>query len=180
MLLNKIPKSSGTSIPATFQVITFTFSFNFECCLIFGKFSVFSQEFFNEYKTFKNKFVNLTEFFPEEGDMSNINKEYRNFYFEKIINRFEKITKQDIRNNIIFKDSFCVNDFIKDYNSYKGNAYGMANTLTQTAFLRPKLKSKKVKNLFFTGQLTVPGPGVPPSLISGKLVADLITKHHSL
>ena len=96
--------------------------------------------------------------------------------FEKIINRFEKITKQDIRNNIIFKDSFCVNDFIKDYNSYKGNAYGMANTLLQTAFLRPKLKSKKVSNLYFTGQLTVPGPGVPPSLISGKLTSELIQK----
>ncbi len=77
---------------------------------------------------------------------------------------------------LYLKKSYCVNDFIKDYNSYKGNAYGMANTLLQTAFLRPKLKSKKVKNLFFTGQLTVPGPGVPPSLISGKLVADLINK----
>ncbi|MGI9541356.1 MAG: phytoene desaturase, partial [Flavobacteriaceae bacterium] len=61
-----------------------------------------------------------------------------------------------------------------EYNSYKGNAYGLANTLLQTSFLRPKLKSSKVKNLFFTGQLTVPGPGVPPSVISGKLVADLI------
>jgi phytoene desaturase len=98
-------------------------------------------------------------------------------YFEKIITRFERLTNQNIKNNIIFKDSFCVNDFVKDYNSYKGNAYGMANTLLQTAFLRPKLKSKKVKNLYFTGQLTVPGPGVPPSLISGKLVSDLIEKY---
>ena len=70
-----------------------------------------------------------------------------------------------------------MNDFVKDYNSYKGNAYGLANTLLQTAFLRPKLKSKKVENLYFTGQLTVPGPGVPPALISGKLVAELIEKH---
>ena len=82
-----------------------------------------------------------------------------------------------MKNNIIFKESFCVNDFVKEYNSYKGNAYGVANTLLQTAFLRPKLKSKKVQNLYFTGQLTVPGPGVPPSLISGKLVADLIKKY---
>ena len=73
-------------------------------------------------------------------------------------------------------ESFGVDDFIKDYNSYKGNAYGMANTLLQTAFLRPNLKSKKVKNLYFTGQLTVPGPGVPPSLISGKLASELILK----
>ena len=102
--------------------------------------------------------------------------ELREEYFEKIIKRFEDLTHQDVKKNIIFKESFCVNDFKKDYNSYKGNAYGMANTLLQTAFLRPKLKSKKVKNLYFTGQLTVPGPGVPPSLISGKLTAELIQK----
>ena len=105
------------------------------------------------------------------------NEDIRNRYFEKIISRLEKLTQQELKNSIIFRESFCVNDFIKDYNSYKGNAYGMANTLLQTAFLRPKLKSKKVKDLYFTGQLTVPGPGVPPALISGKLVAELIEKH---
>ena len=103
------------------------------------------------------------------------NEELRMHYFDLIMNRFEARTGQKIRNNIIFKETFCVNDFIDRYNSYKGNAYGMANTLTQTAFLRPNLRSKKVKDLYFTGQLTVPGPGVPPSLISGKLVAQLIT-----
>jgi len=107
----------------------------------------------------------------------NDTNELRETYFEKIMTRLEKLTEQSLKNNVIFKESFCVNDFIKDYNSYKGNAYGMANTLLQTAFLRPKLKSKKVKSLYFTGQLTVPGPGVPPALISGKLVADLIKKH---
>ncbi|MFC6096584.1 phytoene desaturase family protein [Flavobacterium qiangtangense] len=105
--------------------------------------------------------------------------EIREIYFEKIMTRFEKLTQQNLKNNVIFKESFCVKDFIKDYNSYKGNAYGMANTLFQTAFLRPKLKSKKVKNLYFTGQLTVPGPGVPPALISGKLVSELIRKDRS-
>ncbi|WP_055448634.1 phytoene desaturase family protein [Lacinutrix mariniflava] len=103
----------------------------------------------------------------------------RALYFEKILKRFENLTSQDVRESIIFKESFCVNDFLKDYNSYKGNAYGMANTLMQTAFLRPNLKSNKVENLYFTGQLTVPGPGVPPALISGKLVAGLIKKHHN-
>lgn len=102
--------------------------------------------------------------------------ELREQYFEKIIKRFENLTNQEVCNSIIFKESFCVSDFVKDYNSYKGNAYGLANTLLQTAFLRPSLRSKKVKNLFFTGQLTVPGPGVPPALISGKLVAGLIEK----
>ncbi|MDT0678580.1 phytoene desaturase family protein [Autumnicola musiva] len=100
--------------------------------------------------------------------------ELRERYFQKIINRFEKLTKQNVSKSVIFKESFCVNDFKEQYNSYKGNAYGLANTLLQTAFLRPKLKSKKVHQLYFTGQLTVPGPGVPPSLISGKLAAELI------
>ncbi|AXO81676.1 phytoene desaturase [Olleya aquimaris] len=105
--------------------------------------------------------------------------EIRAKYLDIILNRFERLTNQNVKKNIIFKESFCVNDFIKDYNSYKGNAYGMANTLLQTAFLRPKLKSKKLDNLYFTGQLTVPGPGVPPALISGKLVAQLINKYHN-
>ena len=100
----------------------------------------------------------------------------RSHYLEKILKRFEEKTKQSIKNNIIFKQSFCVEDFKSEYNSYKGNAYGMAMTLLQTAFLRPKLKSYKLDNLYFTGQLTVPGPGVPPSLISGKLTSELIMK----
>lgn len=106
-------------------------------------------------------------------------QELRNLYFEKIMTRFESLTNQEVKNFIIFSESFCVNDFIEQYNSYKGNAYGLANTLFQTAFLRPKLKSKKVSNLFFTGQLSVPGPGVPPSLISGKLTAQLIEKNRN-
>lgn len=101
----------------------------------------------------------------------------RQEYFEKIMDRFEKMTHQKVKDNVLFKKSFCVRDFKEEYNSYKGNAYGMANTLMQTAFLRPNLKSSKVNNLFFTGQLTVPGPGVPPALISGKIVSDLIIKN---
>lgn len=103
----------------------------------------------------------------------------RDRYFKLIIDRFEKLTDQSVADNILFKESYCVKDFQKDYNAYKGNAYGLANTLLQTAFLRPKLKSKKIKGLYFTGQLTVPGPGVPPSLISGKLTAELIENYRS-
>jgi len=112
---------------------------------------------------------------PLAPDLMDI-PELREEYFEKIITRFEQITGDQVRKNIIFKESFCINDFKEAYHSYKGNAYGLANTLLQTAFLRPKLRSGKVKNLYFTGQLTVPGPGVPPALISGKLAAQLILK----
>ena len=102
----------------------------------------------------------------------------RENYFKIIIDRLEKLTGQSIKEDILFKKSYCLNNFVEDYNSYKGNAYGLANTLMQTAFLRPKLISKKVKNLYFTGQLTVPGPGVPPALISGKLVSEIIKTHN--
>ncbi len=104
-------------------------------------------------------------------------REIRDKYFELILKRLETLTNQPLKHHVIFKESYCVNDFIDDYNSFKGNAYGLANTLTQTAFLRPKIRSQKVKNLFFTGQLTVPGPGVPPALISGKIAAESILKH---
>ena len=105
--------------------------------------------------------------------------EIREHYFNQLIDRIEKITSQSIKDSVLFKESYCVNDFKKDYHSYKGNAYGLANTLMQTHVLRPKLKSKKVNNMYFCGQLTVPGPGVPPSIISGKIVSDLILKYHS-
>jgi phytoene desaturase len=97
--------------------------------------------------------------------------EIREKYFNLVIDRFEHLTNQKIRENIVFKRSYAHNDFIADYNSFKGNAYGLANTLLQTANLKPSILNKKVKNLFYTGQLTVPGPGVPPSLISGQVVA---------
>ncbi len=107
-------------------------------------------------------------------------EEKRNKYFDIIVDRLSKFCQIPIEKHILFKESFGTSDFISDYNSYGGNAYGLANTLLQTHILRPKLRSKKVPNLFFTGQLTVPGPGVPPSLISGNIVSDLIKKYYPL
>jgi phytoene desaturase len=104
-------------------------------------------------------------------------EELREKYFQMMLARLENQVKENISEFIDYKKSFCINDFILDYNSYKGNAYGLANTLMQTAILKPKIRNKKVKNLFYAGQLTVPGPGVPPSIISGKVVADLLMKN---
>ncbi|MBW3521658.1 NAD(P)/FAD-dependent oxidoreductase [Chryseobacterium sp. NKUCC03_KSP] len=105
------------------------------------------------------------------------NEEIREKYFLEMIQRLEKHTKSsNLLSKIDYKKSYCISDFKKDYNAYQGNAYGLANTLSQTAVLKPSLKNKKVKNLFYTGQLTVPGPGVPPSIISGKIAATEATK----
>lgn len=101
-------------------------------------------------------------------------------YFDMVMDRMEQKLEQSIRQHVIYKREFACSDFMEDYNSFKGNAYGLANTLKQTAILKPSLKNKKVKNLYYTGQLTVPGPGVPPSLISGKVVANQIIKSHGL
>jgi phytoene desaturase len=100
----------------------------------------------------------------------------RENYFDVIMERLEKITGESIKDHIIFKRSYAHNDFIADYNAFRGNAYGLANTLMQTANLKPGILNKKVKNLFYTGQLTVPGPGVPPSIISGQVVAQELIK----
>ncbi len=107
-----------------------------------------------------------------EGDSEALRKKY----FDKIVKRFEEQTGETIKENIIYYRSYSVSDFKDDYNAFKGNAYGLANTLMQTALLKPSMKSKKVKNLFYTGQLTVPGPGVPPAIISGQVVAKQVLK----
>ena len=104
----------------------------------------------------------------------------REKYFDMVMQRLETLTNQSIKQHIIFKRSYAHQNFMEDYNSFKGNAYGLANTLMQTALLKPSLKSKKLSNLFFTGQLTVPGPGVPPSLISGEVVAKEVIKQFKL
>jgi len=118
---------------------------------------------------------NMFLLMPTAPDLED-NKIIRERYFDLIISRLEKLTKQKIKDHIVYKKSYAIKDFKKDYHSFKGNAYGLANTLFQTAILKPSLRNKKLKNLFFCGQLTVPGPGVPPSLISGNVVASEVLK----
>ncbi len=120
---------------------------------------------------------NLFFLIPVASGLTGDSESLREFYFEKIILRFEKLTGEEIKKSIIYKKTFGPVNFVNDYNAFKGNAYGLANTLLQTAVLKPSCRSKKIKNLFYAGQLTVPGPGVPPALISGEVVAKEIRKH---
>ncbi len=119
---------------------------------------------------------NLFFLIPIAAGLQNDEEATRAKYFDMIVERFEERIGETIKDHIVWQKSYSVSNFIEDYNSFKGNAYGLANTLMQTALLKPSCQSKKVKNLFFTGQLTVPGPGVPPSLISGEVVAKEILK----
>lgn len=119
---------------------------------------------------------NLFLLIPVAAGLENDTEELRDRYFEMIITRMERHLGEGIKEFIIYKKSFAQADFVHEYNAFKGNAYGLANTLRQTAVLKPACRSKKVKNLFYTGQLTVPGPGVPPSLISGEVVAGEVVK----
>jgi phytoene desaturase len=120
---------------------------------------------------------NLFFLVPIAPDLED-SEEIREEYFQRLLQRLKTITGNDIENNIVYKRSFCISDFKNDYHAFKGNAYGLANTLKQTAIFKPKIKSKKLSNFYYTGQLTVPGPGVPPSIISGEVVANLILKTH--
>ncbi|MDQ2864544.1 MAG: phytoene desaturase family protein [Bacteroidota bacterium] len=122
---------------------------------------------------------NLFFLIPVASGLENDTEALREKYLKKIIKRFEERTGEKITDSIIFKKTFGPADFVTEYNAFKGNAYGLANTLLQTAVLKPSCRSKKVKNLFYEGQLTVPGPGVPPALISGEVVAREIVKHFS-
>ncbi|PZV86423.1 phytoene desaturase [Algoriphagus aquaeductus] len=122
---------------------------------------------------------NLFLLIPLAPDLKD-SEEMREKYFHLIMDRLEKISGQEIRSHVIFKRSYAHSDFKSDYHAFKGNAYGLANTLLQTAILKPGLKNKKVSNLYYTGQLTVPGPGVPPSLISGHVVAKEVMKENNL
>ena len=100
----------------------------------------------------------------------------RELYFDTVMNRLENLTGQSIKKHIIFRKDYSHSNFIQDYYSFKGNAYGLANTLRQTANLKPKIRNKQLRNLYYTGHLTVPGPGVPPSIISGEVVANEIAQ----
>ena len=120
---------------------------------------------------------NLFFLIPVSAGLSGDSIEKRDEYFDQILTRFEKLTGENIRNSIVYRKTFGPNDFISEYNAFKGNAYGLANTLLQTAIFKPSCRSKKVSNLFYTGQLTVPGPGVPPALISGEVVAGVAIKY---
>ena len=119
---------------------------------------------------------NLVILIPVASGLKGDTEDIWEAYFEKVVRRLEKHTGQPVGDAIVFKKTFSVSDFASVYNSYKGNAYGLANTLRQTAIFRPSCRSKKVKNLFYTGQFTVPGPGVPPSLISGEVVSRQLIK----
>lgn len=103
-------------------------------------------------------------------------EEIRSRYLELVMMRLERYTGQKLREHMVFMRSYAHRDFEQDYHAYKGNAYGLANTLMQTAFLKPSMRNPKVKNMMFAGQLTVPGPGVPPAIISGQIAAEEIHK----
>ena len=105
--------------------------------------------------------------------------EVRDRYRKQVLERLSVRCGIDVAQHLVYERSYCINDFKADYNAFRGNAYGLANTLRQTAVLKPSMKNKHVRGLYYAGQLTVPGPGVPPSLISGQVVADLIVKEQA-
>jgi phytoene desaturase len=119
---------------------------------------------------------NLFFLIPIAPDLSD-DEETRERYFNILLERLKKLTGNDIKDNIVYKRSFSISNFKEDYHAFKGNAYGLANTLKQTAIFKPQIKNKNLQNFYYTGQLTVPGPGVPPSIISGEVVAKYVNKH---
>lgn len=121
---------------------------------------------------------NIVFLVPVASGLSGDADELKEKYFQMIVRRMEGHIGESILDSVVYKKMYAPGDFTKDYNSFRGNAYGLANTLRQTSVFKPSCRSRKVKNLFYTGQLTVPGPGVPPSLISGEVVSNEINQHY--
>ena len=119
---------------------------------------------------------NLFFLIPIAPDLSD-DEETRERYFNILLERLKNLTGNDIKDNIVYKRSFSISNFKEDYHAFKGNAYGLANTLKQTAIFKPQIKNKNLRNFYYTGQLTVPGPGVPPSIISGEVVAKYVNQN---
>lgn len=98
----------------------------------------------------------------------------REKYYKKIIEMLEDHVGEDINKSVLVKRIFCINDFQKSYNSFKGTAFGLAHTLSQTSFLRPNIKSRKIENLYYAGQYVHPGIGVPSVMVSAQVAAKEI------
>ena len=118
---------------------------------------------------------NLVVLMPVSSELEDSN-EIRQKYFNLFLERFQSLTGENIKANITYMQSYANHDFVNDYNSFKGNAYGLANTLLQTAYLKPSIKSRKISNLFYAGHLAIPGPGVPACIVSGQIAATEILK----
>lgn len=121
---------------------------------------------------------NLFVLIPVASGLEGDDEELIERYYKIVCKKIKKYSGVDIDQHIVVKKSYSHKNFVSDYNSFKGNAYGLANTLSQTAVFKPKIKAKNLSNFYYTGQLTAPGPGVPPSIISGQVVSKLISKEH--
>jgi len=102
--------------------------------------------------------------------------EIREEYFNKTIAHIEKTAGINIHDGIVVKRIYSINDFSDDYHALKGSALGIAHTIGQTAIFRPPHRSKKIKGLYYTGQFTHPGVGVPMTVISSEVIAKEMIK----
>jgi len=100
----------------------------------------------------------------------------RERFEDMILTDLETQIGQGVREHIVLKRTFAHRDFSARYNAFRGTALGLAHTLRQTALFRPRHRSSKVRGLYYTGQYTHPGIGVPMTLISSELVARELTE----
>ena len=98
----------------------------------------------------------------------------REAFAGRVLDHFEQMTGQTIRRNMVVRRIFSQQDFIADYNTYKGTAFSLSHTLFQTAVFRPRRRSRRLTNLYFTGQYTHPGVGMPMVFIAAELTAKRV------
>ena len=117
----------------------------------------------------ENIFVTIA--IPTTIELSN---ELKRTYADNIIAKIEEYTQTKFKEDIVVEKIFTIDDFKTTFNAWRGTSIGLSQSLMQSAILRPHHRSSKVKNIYFTGQYTHPGIGMPMCLISAELVVNLI------
>jgi phytoene desaturase len=113
---------------------------------------------------------------PVANLQSNINwQESAPVIREKLISRVENLIDSNLRKHIVWEKEYLPTDFQKDINAEWGTAFGsLSQHFFQSAYFRPHNYDHQIHGLYFVGQSTYPGIGIPMVLISSRLVVERI------
>ncbi|RPH62755.1 MAG: hypothetical protein EHM81_01575 [Chloroflexi bacterium] len=97
-----------------------------------------------------------------------------------LINSFsqlERLVDPDLRQHIVWERAYRPDDFEADFNAVHGTAFGsLSHGFFQSSYFRPHNKARDIKGLYFVGQGTYPGIGMPMVHLSAKLVTERIVR----
>lgn len=94
---------------------------------------------------------------------------------DKLLLQLDRIVDPDLRKHIVWERQYRPTDWLKDVNAEYGTAFGsLSHGFFQSSYFRPHNKAYEISGLYFVGQSTYPGIGLPMVQISAKLVTERI------